>query len=309
MNIQLYPSKKIIIPNDRISKVVFDLTIDEYKAIVKRQSELQVTEMRKSKSKRSDDIITPIMIKLEEAELRVSEPLDQFDCAVLSVCIAEWEEGNRHTTPAIIYRGLTGKVDKGTDAMPHVDQLTAINHSIEKLMRVQLDIRLVDVCRYLGYNNGKPKKVLANILPCKRVDFTINGQEATTIELLAESPLFTVAKLKNNQIVSYDAKLLDMPGQQNTPKLIAVKHYVMKRVMEIIGHPKQMTASITFADVFKKCRIEDADNKTKQRVRNFIVEVFKHLLDCKVIKSYEVNKKGTGFHSVSFTFKRRVGRH
>lgn len=295
-NVQIYPSKKIVVPNDRISKVLFNLTSDEYREIVERQATLEVTEM--PKHKRFGKIITPIRISIDDAEISASEPLNQFDCAVLCVCISEYHFGNRYTTPAIIYRGLTGKIEKGTNARPSVAQLAAINHSIKKLMRIQLDIYFYDACKYLGYNDGEPKRILANVLPCKQVDCTINGQKSSIIELLDESPLLTVAKLKNEQILSYDVTLLDVPGQNNTPLLIAVKHYVMRRIMEIIAHPKQMTPLITFDDVLKKCRIERTNKKIARRVRKLISEFFEHLLKNKAVKMCEVRKNGTNSRSI-----------
>ena len=306
-NVQIYPSRTISIPNDRISKILFDLTEEEFRKLTEVQVNLQITEVRKHK--RFGEIVTPVRISIDDdAEVSISEPLDQFDCAVLSVCISEYHFGNRFITPAIIYRGLTGKIDKGTDAMPSVDQLAAINHSIKKLMRIQLDIYLYDVCEYLGYNDGKKKRILANVLPCKQVDYTINGQKTSIIELLAESPLWTVAHLKNDQIISYDTALLDMPNQQNTPMLTTVKHYVMRRVMETILHNKQMTPTITFADVFQKCRLENAHKEVKRRIRNFISNFFEHLIANNVIKSFQFSKKGTGFYSVSFKFDKAASK-
>ena len=299
-NVQIYPSKIVRVPNDRISKIIFNLTEAEYLQIIEQQAPLHVTEMRKHK--KFGEIITPIKISLEEADVSITEPLDQFDCAVLSVCISEWEYGNRYTTPAIIYRALTGKVEKGTNAKIRVDQLTAITHSIKKLMRTQLDINFSDACEQLNYNDGVAKKILTNVLPCKQVDYTINGQKTTIIELLSESPLWTVAHLKNDQIISFETALLDMPNQNNSPMLITIKHYVIHRVMEIKAHAKQMTPTITFADVFQKCRLENVDNKTKQRVRKFIEAFFEHLRQNKVINSFQLKKRDTGFHAISFTF-------
>ena len=301
-NVQIYPSKMIRVPNDRISKVIFNLTEAEYNQIIEQQAPLHVTEMRKHK--KFGEIITPIKISLEEVEVSITEPLDQFDYAVLSVCISEWEYGNRYTTPAIIYRALTGKIEKGTNAKIRVDQLAAITHSIKKLMRTQLDINFSDACKYLNYNDGVAKRILANVLPCKQVDYTINGQKTTIIELIAESPLWTVAHLKNDQIISFKTALLDMPNQNNSPMLITVKHYVIHRVMEIKAHAKQMTPTITFADVFQKCRLENIDRKTKQRVRKFIETFFEHLHQNKVINSFQLKKRGTGFHAISFTFSK-----
>ena len=80
-NVQVYPFKKIIVPNDRISKVLFKLTVDEYREIVERQATLEVAEM--PKHKRFGKIVTPIRVSIADSEISASEPLTQFDCAVL----------------------------------------------------------------------------------------------------------------------------------------------------------------------------------------------------------------------------------
>ena len=74
--------------------------------------------------------------------------------------------------------------------------------------------------------------------------------------------------------------------------------------METKAHPKQMSPAITFADVLEKCRIADADNKKKHRVRESLKAVFEHLLACGEIDSFQVNKKKGVFYSISFTFSK-----
>ena len=74
----------------------------------------------------------------------------------------------------------------------------------------------------------------------------------------------------------------------------------MLRVQEIIAH-KQLTPTITFNDVFTKARMENADNKTKLRAREFIKALFEHLLNQNIIDSFEVTKKHGAFYSIKFT--------
>lgn len=73
-NVQVYPSKRIIVQNDRISKVLFNLTVDEYREIVERQATLEVAEM--PKHKRFGKIVTPIRISIADSEISASEPLN-----------------------------------------------------------------------------------------------------------------------------------------------------------------------------------------------------------------------------------------
>ncbi len=153
--------------------------------------------------------------------------MNQFDSAVLSVYISEWLANNKIFTPAIIFRSLTGKVGRG-DAEPSKDQLAAIFHSINKLMRLQLTYNMADICEKLNYNGGKPELLVSTLLPSHYIKAsTINSKDTTTIYFTTESPMLKIARLKNEQLLTYDVSLLDVPNQQNTPMNIAVKNYVI----------------------------------------------------------------------------------
>ena len=297
-NIQIYPSKVRITPNDRVAKKLFNLTDSDLQDWIEKHQKYDFIEMQNHK--KFGKILSPIELSVEGENFTISEALDQFDCAVLSVCISEWKAGNRYTTPSIIYRGLTGKVGD-SDANPSKDQLAAIFNSIDKLMRLQLTYDMTDLCEKLKYNNGKPEKLVSVLLPCHYLkSSTVNGKDTTIISLDAESPLWRIAHIKNHQIITYDTNLLNVPNQQNTKMNITVKNYVMIRIQEIQLHKLQPV--ITFKDVFEKCRIEDKDNKIKQRAREIIIEFMNHLKSKSEIKDFEVTKKRNSFYSIKFSY-------
>ena len=304
-NIQLHPTRKIVVPNDRDAKAFFKIKPERYHRYITGITHMNVFEMKKHP--KYSEIGTPVKLFIDPAVVAedpsVMEVLTRFDNDVANVCISEWEAGNRYVTYSTIYRTLTGKVGE-SDANPSKVQLARIKHSLKKLMNVQLEIWFYDACEKLSYNNGEKKYIKDKIIPARFVDCTINGQKTTVIELTAESPLLTIARLKNNQIISYDVELLNIPKQKNTPLNIELKHYAIRRVMETKAHPKQMSPAITFADVLEKCRIADADNKKKHRVRESLKAVFEHLLACGEIDSFQVNKKKGVFYSISFTFSK-----
>ncbi|MBR0288855.1 MAG: hypothetical protein IJQ82_07740 [Selenomonadaceae bacterium] len=304
-NIQLHPTRKMVIPNDRGTKVFFSLKPESHRDLIEAGKSKNLVEMKKHP--RYGKIRSPYRFfidpKVATEDPSVMEVLTRFDNDVANVCISEWEAGNRYVTYSTIYRTLTGKVGE-SDANPSKVQLAAIKHSLKKLMNLQLEFFFYDACEKLGYNNGKKKYIKDKIIPAQFVDCTVNGQKTPVIELTAESPLLTIARLKNNQIISYDVELLNIPRQNNTPLNIALKHYAIRRVIETKAHPKQMSPAITFADVLEKCRIADADNKKKHRVRETLKAVFEHLLKCGEIDSFQVNKKKGVFYSISFTFSK-----
>lgn len=260
-SVKVNPSKIIYIPNDRFAKKLFNLNDKDFRDACQEPTNL----IEIKNHKKLGTIRSPFLIIVDEQlSFTLSEPLDQFDFDVLIVCISEYHTGNHFITPAIIYRGLTGKVNKGAEAEPSKDQLATIMHSLKKLIFLKIEIFMNELSEKTDYNAGKKFHIVAPILPTEYTTETIiNGKSSTVIHLLEESPIWRIACLKNHQILSFNAEILDIPRQQNTRLNIMVKFYVLKRILEIILH--NLTSTITFPDVFKNCRIENTNNKTRRR--------------------------------------------
>ena len=297
INFQIYPAKKRIEINDKMSKIVFRMNDENYKQLVDEHKTQGVIEVRNHKK---FGRITSSFTLQNADGYTDREPLDEFHRAVLSVCIANWLEGNRYITPAIIYRGITGKVNKKSNSKPSKDQLTAIIAAIDKLMFTQFDPNVKEALEQLKYANGDEAKITKSaLLPCYRAEVTINGQKSDVICFDRRSPLLEISELKK-QLITYDAELLDIPNQNNSILNITLKNYVMRRVQEIKLH--KLHSTLTFKDIFCKCRIEDAPGEIKRRVREYIKKFFAHLQDKQVIKSFEITKKHNAFYSVKFTY-------
>ena len=291
---KIRPSRTRVEINDKLAKVIFKLSDEDSEDLLKGET-YQIVEKRNLKG--HGEILTAFKI-LNEAGYQVTRPFTLFDRFVLSVCISEWLAGNRYTTVAIIYRALTGKIGR-SDAEPSVTQRKAIIESLEILMSRIVNYGAEEVCSVMGYNNGNPFYGKGALLPASYIDFSaLNGDSDTLIFFTAEPPLLTMAQAKK-QLISYDARLLDTPKQQNTLMNIAAKNYTMLRIQEIILH-KQLTPTITFLDVFKKLRIENAHSEIKRRVREFMLVFFEHLKSKGIVKSYEVIKHGNTFYGIKF---------
>lgn len=288
----LRPSKIRVEINDKLAKVIFKLS-DEGTGDLLNGDTFCIVEKR---SKKFGEITTAYKI-LNAAGYQVLRPFTMFDRFVLAVCISEWLKGNRYTTVAIIYRALTGKIGR-SDAKPSVSQRKAIIDSLEILMSRIVDYGAEDICQVMGYNNGNSFVGKAPLLPAAYINFSADSDDNDTLIFFTdEPPLLKMAQIKK-QLISYDATLLDMPGQ-NTPMNIAAKNYTMLRIQEISLH-KQLTPTITFTDEFQKLRIENSSNKTKMDVRNTTTTFFEHLKNKGVIKSFEVIKHGNTFHGIKF---------
>ena len=299
-NVQVYPTKQRIELNDKATKKLFALTRETYQQLIESKLKAQIVE---TKNHKKFGTIKSSFAIYNEHGFSNFIPLDEHDRAVLSVCVSNWLAGNRYITPAIIYRGLTGKVDDASgDSKPSSKQLVAILQSLDKLMFTAYDAYILEAYEKLEYIDGNDKILMQKspVLPCYRVQVTINGQSSDVICFDRESPLLQAATLKK-QMLTYDASLLDVPNQNNTPTIIAVKNYVMRRIQEIKLH-KQLKPILTFSDIFQKCRIEHVSRKAKMDVRNAIIKFFEHLKDKGEIKSFELTKKRNAFYSVKFSY-------
>lgn len=293
-SIRVIPAKMLVMPNDKLTKTLFTLPPEEYISVLENGGELVEIE----KFPKVGEIITPYWLELIDNYTN-KKPLTMFAKAVFTACVSEWFIGNRHTTVGIIFRHITGK-PRGSHAQPSPLIRKLILHCIDQMMCTKLKVDMTDVCKYLNYNGGIPLILNAPILPCKYVEEIINGQESDTfIYFLDESPLLTIARVKNNQLLSVKPRLLNISNQSGSSMNISVRHYIIQRVLEIILH--KLTPVITFEDVFKKCGFIDANFKKKFQVIHEVTEIFQYFKAGGDIKSFIVNKGGNEYVSVEFS--------
>ena len=292
--IQLYPSKIRVEPNDKATKFLFGMSDVDNDELLNGAT---YNVVEKKNLKKVGNIKSPFQL-VNSDDCQDINPLNPYDRAVLSVCISEQLAGNPCTTPAIIYRGITGKVNKGHDAKPHPLQRACILASVKKLIGKTFSSDISQLCKYLKYNDGSPMIFHSAILPACYIEAYVGGKDVTTIFFDRTSPLYSIADIKN-QVLRYDVSLLDVPNQQNTAMNIALKNYTMCRVQETKLH-KQLKPILTFDDIFKKCHIINASRKTKLDARNTIEEFFQHLQVNNIIRDFELTKFRQNFHSITF---------
>ena len=296
-NYQVMPSRTRVEINDKTAKVVFGLSPKQYMYLLKGN---QRGIIEKRNHPKHGEVLAPFSI-LNDTDYNDIKPLTEFERDVLSVCISEWDNGTLFTTPNIIFRALVGKVGE-VGVTPSKDQKDAILRAVEKLQKTKFNKIFAEAYNLLNYNTNNANIEENYLLPSKIAPAKINGQPYELIFFNQESPLLTHAAIKN-QIVRYDAHLLDVPNMNNTPRIITIKNYIMRRICEIKLH-KQLAPTLRFDTIFKNCRIGNIDRKSKANARNIIFRFFNHLKQHGVIDSYEVNKNKMGnvYHSISFTY-------
>ena len=293
-SIRVIPAKMLVMPNDKLTKNLFRCTPEEYLRLFEAGGEcVEVKNFSKV-----GEIITPYWLELID-EYTDKTPLNIFAKAVFTACVSEWIIGNRRTTDGIIFRHITGK-PRGSNAQPSPAMKELILYCIRKMMCTVLRVNMTEVCKHLNYNNGEPLILNAPILPCKYVEEVINGQESrAVIYFYDESPLLTIARVKNNQFLSVEPRLLNISNQSSSSRNISIRHCVIQRVLEIILH--KLKPIIRFDYVFQVCGLMNADSKKKYEVIQEVIEIFNYLVSGGDIKSFIVDKDDDKWGSVKFT--------
>lgn len=283
--------QNIISPNDKLTKTLFSLPANEYYNTLQKGISIAVTET----TIRGKKIQTHF--KLNGGGFSALKcPLNEFDRAIFDVCISSREEGFFGLTRDSLFRALIGGK---TNQHPRPNQATAILESLERLMTI-IKIDFNQTREKIPKYNSVPAQIISPILPCIVLNnVLVNGQLTSLIKFTDESPLITVARAKK-QIITSPISLRDIANQNNTPLVIMIKSYVIRRVLEIILH--NMTPSITFSDVFKHCDLTNANRWQKQDARKIILGIMENLKFKGVIKSFEFTKKCDTFYNVTITF-------
>lgn len=288
-------AKKIIVPNDKVSKIVFSLTPTEFSNVI-NGGRCTISESQKCKKNKRQAVKTFIYLKFDStADENCSTPLDAFDRAVFCAAISERLAGNNTTSLPAIFRLMHGKYgkDAGRNFRPTDKQAKEILQSLKKLSSLRIVANLDEVCKRFHYNGGDNFSVDNPILPCRIYEGRLNGGNDTTlIEFTDESPLLSIAKLKNNQLLTFDANLLTDDSNFNHDYkgyATAARFYTLIRIVEIKLH--KLMPIITVDDIFEKCLI-DAEIRHERKAHcldaiNFLLE---NLKSENVIKSFILQK-------------------
>lgn len=296
-NKQIYPAKERIELNDAATKQLFSFSDNFYKNLLAGTGVL--VKERAAKGKDKEEVDSAFYISNKEGYENFT-PFGEYERAILNYLCTEFLKGNRYVTFAMIQRGISGKIGK-QDLQNNISESQAeeLEKALSKLMftNYRPHQKTNDAMKELKYSEIEIK--VSAILPACIVRATINGQQIDAVYIDRISPLYHLANAKN-QILRYPADLLDVPNQNNTPLVIALKNYCVRRVAECKQH--KMTPTLTLDDIFTKCRIADTSRKTKLDARKTIDKLFAHLQKKGFIKSYDWRKKDGKFDAVTFTY-------
>lgn len=287
--------KKMTAPCDKLSQILFEFSADEYADILENHDRCGCVEGIKKDQK----VITPYWLELIE-DYADKLPPDAFTREVLFHAMNFYEQGFNVFTFSMTLDSLTGGEEKRNI---YKEQYAAIKQAIDKLGFTRIKIDLTPLFKaFPKYasnfkGNRDHAELVGILLPMKYLETEINGQKTLAVKLLDESPLMTYAKLKK-QLLTYDTAPLAIAGQKNTPQVITIKNYLLRRIKLI---ERGLNSSILFDTIYAECGLANADKWQKQEMRKVIADVLKAFKADGVIKNFEFEKQGRAYRNIIIT--------
>ena len=287
--------KKFIVPCDKLSSHPFDYPAEEYATIITNGEECECVE---GTDKKGNEVVTPYWLRLV-GEYLDTKPLTPFHREVLFAAISAYEQGYCVLTFKSTLNTLTGSIKKGNI---YSEQYTAIKAAIDKLAFTRITVDLAPLLK--AYPNYKRRytgkaELISTLLPARYIEAEINGQKTLAVELLGESPLMTIAKMKK-QVLTYDATPLAVPNQNHTENVMTIDNYLLRRVHLI---KRGVNPSILLETVYRNCGLENATRKQKWDARKIIAETLNHFKTEGVIKNFEFERRDGSYHSIKITLQ------
>ena len=287
--------KKMTAPCDKLSQILFEFSADEYAEILENRDKCGCVEIVKKGKK----IITPYWLELVE-DYADKLPPDAFTREILFHAMNFYEQGFNVFTFSMTLDSLTGGEEK---RHLYKEQYAAIKRAIDKLGFTRIEIALAPLFKVFPKyaanfkDNCDRARIIGCLLPMKYLETEINGQKTFAVKLLDESPLMTYAKLKK-QLLTYDTTPLAIAGQNNTPTVITIKNYLLRRI-KLIEHG--LNPIILFETIYKNCGLVDADKWKKQDARKEIEITLNSFKADGVIKNFEFEKQGRAYRNIKIT--------
>ena len=258
---------------------------DEYKAIVQNREEC---ECREGHDRKGKEVATPYYLTGSKDKT----PLKPFDREILYVAISAREQGINCLSFQMILNALTGGV-KDKDLSKRLEAIKAAVKRLMTVITIDLAPLLNAFPKYRKRHVGSAE-LTAQILPCKMLDVEINGRRTFAVELLGESPLMTVAKLKQ-QLITYDLEPLAVPNQNNTEQVIVIKNYLLRRINLI---KRGLNSTMLFDTIYRECGLADASDSIKRNARKEILDTLNHFKAVGVIKDFKIERQGNTFRAI-----------
>ena len=289
----------MVVPVDKITQIVFDLTEEEFTDLTENHRPFGCVE----KATKKGEVVTNFFLELTK-EYEGKLPPDAFTRELFYFGVSAYEQDYRAVSFSMAFDGLTGGTEKRGVRKEQYDALKA---AFKKLNAIQITIDLKPLLnafpKYRYNYTGKLMEISGSLLPCQLVETELNGQKICAIELLAESPLMTVAKIKR-QLLSYSTAPLAIVGQNNTPQVITLKNYLLRRIHKMKSDKRKsgLNNSILFKTLYDQCGLADASDSSKRNARKEIEDILNHFKTEGAIQNFTFEQENGKYRAIKITF-------
>ncbi|MBQ6781302.1 MAG: hypothetical protein IJP62_08725 [Treponema sp.] len=286
--------KELKLPIDKLSNCcLWNYDSDEYADIIQHRADCYVKEgIVKGKQ-----VVTPYFLELIKPYVDLS-PLTPFHREILFHAINLQANGYNLITFSMTLDSMTGGVEN-RNLKRNAARFEAIKSAIEKLahtaITVDLKPLLTNYPQYMRRHTLDKFKLHGPLLPCRFVDAQINGQKILAVELNGESPLMYVAKVKN-QLLRYSTEPLAIAGQKNTPQVMTIKNYLLRRI-ELMKQ-RNLSRTILFESLYRECGLTGESKTIKQNARKEIEDTLTAFKAGGVIKDFEFERKVVAYRAI-----------
>ena len=309
-------NNNLIILNDKLTQKVFNLKnlVDDEGTI-----DFDIDETGKKK------FLTSVTITPAKGEL-----LDAYDAQIFSYLVSAQQAGAKSVTVREIFVGIGG-----SERFPQ-EQREKILDSVQKLttcyVKVKVQCAFIDKMHYktdknfkdISDSEGDYKQVAGSLLPCKVEIDKVKGRKTEKIVFLSDSPLFSIAKMKN-QLSAVDAKLIKVPNLKIVDSAVKLTTVLLTKINsikrswkpneKIFGRGKdkhevnianRLKKTILLEKLFDACDLPTNETYKTTRFRAMIERILNHFKDCKFIKQWQFRKQGGSFYAIDFDFDAEI---
>lgn len=285
--------QKMIVPCDKLSQSIWNWTPAEFTEYVGESLKNGCVE---GKDKFGNEIVTPYWLG-NVGEYADLSPLTAFQREILFYIISQQEQGCIRILITETSEGVTGD-ERGRSLYDE------IYDALEKLSFRWIEVDLTPLMKarpsYKNRYNGKCDngewKLKSPLLPCRFLKHKDKNSRSVGVELLAESPLMTIAKMKR-QVLTYDAAPLAIANQNHTERVTVINNWILRNV-ELRKQGRLDSNKILLKSFYEDIGLADGTKWQLQDAREIAAKFLNHLKEEKVIRGWSWEMDGTTYRAI-----------
>lgn len=259
------------------------------------------TPLKANKDRAKEPITVIASLAYDDKNLHTSKALTGYDREVLNGVCSLFEAGNKHFTPAMVYRAMNG--------ITHASNISAeatkkISQSIDKLRFTRLTIDYTAQAIQYGLN-AKTCKVDDMLLSIQGVRIqNQNGEEIGAYQFNTIPILYSYSK-RIGQVITVPMEMLDTRKLiKTTNELTVIKGYLIRRIETMKRKGSKLSNKIQYETITGYAGLGMGINQTRKagKVREQVTAILDHLTEKGMIRGHAPYKIGRAFIGVEITY-------